>query len=312
MKSVPLCAAELWEKVCLKVNKAVVFIDNPSAEILHWHDSTKETLHNIIEGSRKLQYVIVIATLSPAVHLFSRTGSLDGDESSVFANIEERILEWMGNMNYTVESAQSKAAVIFVDRTMDLTAPCGHHTELLMDKLVHILPRFPGHHNDLKVEMSGLCNVHKRFLSIEAVMEINRQLVEAATKENLPVKLTGKPGRNSANHHHDNKGATEKLILQNYGTDETENPLSHTLDDVLCLLLYVYTMFGEECLNCEEEDNLKTSLTIEPGNMVNPAMSKPFLKQMIDLIFDPSKPELHDINIQSSDSWKYSGPFFKA
>lgn len=37
MKSVPLCAAELWEKVCLKVNKAVVFIDNPSAEILHWH-----------------------------------------------------------------------------------------------------------------------------------------------------------------------------------------------------------------------------------------------------------------------------------
>ena len=32
----------------------------------------------------------------------------------------------------------------------------------------------------------------------EGLMEVNRQLVDTASKENLPLKLTGKPGRVNA------------------------------------------------------------------------------------------------------------------
>ena len=31
------CSRHVWERVCDSVNKAVVFLDSPSAEILHWN-----------------------------------------------------------------------------------------------------------------------------------------------------------------------------------------------------------------------------------------------------------------------------------
>jgi hypothetical protein len=40
------------------------------------------------------------------------------------------------------------------------------------------------------------CLVHSK--QKEAVMEVNKQLVEAAMKENLPLRMSGKPGRITA------------------------------------------------------------------------------------------------------------------
>ena len=37
MKSVWAASHSHWDKICSHVNHAVVFIDNPAAEVLHWH-----------------------------------------------------------------------------------------------------------------------------------------------------------------------------------------------------------------------------------------------------------------------------------
>ncbi|XP_021340934.1 sec1 family domain-containing protein 2-like [Mizuhopecten yessoensis] len=141
MRSLHQSSVSLWQKICQKVNRAVVFADDAVAENLHWNgglallleagainvkefssfesvdqtckkavfivssllqEVTSRVIQNIIEAS-KLQYVVVITTVSPCVHLFSRTGTFDGDENLVFERFEESVLEWMGNMNYTAE-----------------------------------------------------------------------------------------------------------------------------------------------------------------------------------------------------------------
>ena len=57
---------------------------------------TREILHDIIQASQ-FQYVVVITTASLAVHNYSRTG-VSEDEPVFFEQVEERLLEWMGNM----------------------------------------------------------------------------------------------------------------------------------------------------------------------------------------------------------------------
>lgn len=424
------------------MNRAVVFADNAVAENLHWNgglgllldagavnvkefssfesvdptqkkaifivssilqEATSRVIQNIIEAS-KLQYAVVITTMSPSVHMFSRTGSFDGDENVIFERFEESMLEWMGNMNYTAEvchmplfatclspglsvtpsfsrlfplmssdlprlslqyksargdnknfsslkdveaanlpkslqimykmlvgsidsmlgelnvqedcffvgqtskilatelasyppakqrrkSAQSKVSLLLVDRHMDLMTPCQHQSEVLMDKLTSTLPRLSGHHNDIKVDMTPLCRVNSESKEIiapgslagskgqttqshllpflkskvkEGLMEVNRSIVEAASTEKLPVKLSGKPGRvtaeqldntlklfkgnykaisnhletvqvamatcqclkSSQNKEYELLGSSEKLMLQSVGSEEGQGPLS--------------------------------------------------------------------------------------
>lgn len=60
-------------------------------------DVIVDTIRDIIQASH-FQYVIVITAVSPSVHLYSRTGSMEGDETAVFERVEDKILEWMGNM----------------------------------------------------------------------------------------------------------------------------------------------------------------------------------------------------------------------
>ncbi|XP_069121986.1 sec1 family domain-containing protein 2-like [Argopecten irradians] len=442
MKSVHQSTLSLWQKICQKVNRAVVFADNAVAENLHWNgglgllldagavnvkefssfesvdptqkkalfivssilqEATSRVIQNIIEAS-KLQYAVVITTMSPSVHMFSRTGSFDGDENVIFERFEESMLEWMGNMNYTAEvchmplfatclspglfvtpsfsrlfplmssdlprlslqyksargdnknfsslkdveaanlpkslqimykmlvgsidsmlgelnvqedcffvgqtskilatelasyppaklrrkSAQSKVSLLLVDRHMDLMTPCQHQSEVLMDKLTSTLPRLSGHHNDIKVDMTPLCRVNSESKEIiapgslagskgqttqshllpllkskvkEGLMEVNRSIVEAASTEKLPVKLSGKPGRvtaeqldntlklfkgnykaisnhletvqvamatcqclkSSQNKEYELLGSSEKLMLQSVGSEEGQGPLS--------------------------------------------------------------------------------------
>ena len=57
---------------------------------------TRNILHDIIQASQ-FQYVVVITTASAGLHNFSRTGSSE-DDRVFFEQVEERLLEWMGNM----------------------------------------------------------------------------------------------------------------------------------------------------------------------------------------------------------------------
>ncbi|XP_074848865.1 sec1 family domain-containing protein 2 isoform X2 [Carettochelys insculpta] len=115
--------------------------------------------------------------------------------------------------------AQNRASVIFIDRTLDLTGAVGHHGDSLAEKIFSVLPRLPGHTNDVMVNMVELtaleaedetCSIiapgclaqpnepaakalWESLMNLkqkEAVMEVRRHLVEAASRENLPIKMS--------------------------------------------------------------------------------------------------------------------------
>lgn len=117
------------------------------------------------------------------------------------------------------KTATGRASVVFVDRTLDLTGAVGHHGDNLVEKIMSALPQLPGHTNDVMVNMTELTAVQaeaedqsviapgclapsndasakalwEALLNTkhkEAVMEVRRHLVEAASRENLPIKMS--------------------------------------------------------------------------------------------------------------------------
>ncbi|XP_034036403.1 sec1 family domain-containing protein 2 [Thalassophryne amazonica] len=117
------------------------------------------------------------------------------------------------------KTAPNKASIIFVDRTMDLTGAVGHHGDNLVEKILTVLKPLPGHVTDVQVDMLELTSQQRTAHSQttvapgclaqtqstaaqslweamltnkqkEAVMEVRRQLVEAASKEKLPIKMS--------------------------------------------------------------------------------------------------------------------------
>ncbi|KAM6221380.1 sec1 family domain-containing protein 2 [Rhynchocyon petersi] len=117
------------------------------------------------------------------------------------------------------KTASGRASVVFVDRTLDLTGAVGHHGDNLVEKIIAVLPQLPGHTNDVMVNMVELTALQteeenrnmvapgclaqsndaaakalwEALLSSkhkEAVMEVRRHLVEAASRENLPIKMS--------------------------------------------------------------------------------------------------------------------------
>ncbi|XP_010775634.1 sec1 family domain-containing protein 2 [Notothenia coriiceps] len=357
---------QMWERVLSKVKKAVIFMDDKCAESLHWcggaavlleagarnlkqfssfeacgvnepkavfvvstllKGTTVEIIKDIISLSH-FQYCVVITTVAHSVHLLANNVATEMEGSPVFEQFEEKLCEWMGNMNYTAEvmhvpvvfapvsqqllltpmfahlfpllppdlesinakrpekkrfgslldvdmnslpvelqfeikslasvlnsvfeatgtreesfavgpmsriiagelsnhpqaknrrkAAPNKASIIFVDRTMDITGAVGHHGDNLVEKILSVLKPLPGHVTDVQVDMleltslqrtphsqntlapgclaqtqspaaqtlweAMLTNKHK-----EGVMEVRRQLVETASKEKLPIKMS--------------------------------------------------------------------------------------------------------------------------
>ncbi|XP_040527488.1 sec1 family domain-containing protein 2 isoform X1 [Gallus gallus] len=116
-------------------------------------------------------------------------------------------------------AAANRASVVFVDRTLDLAGAVGHHGDSLAEKILSVLPKLPGHKTDVMVNMVELtalqtpdeaCSIiapgclaqpnspaakalWESFMNLkqkEAVMEARRHLVEAASRENLPIKMS--------------------------------------------------------------------------------------------------------------------------
>ncbi|ETE63149.1 Sec1 family domain-containing protein 2, partial [Ophiophagus hannah] len=67
------------------------------------------------------------------------------------------------------KNAQNKAAIIFVDRTLDLTGAVGHHGDNLAEKILSILPKLPGHTNDVMVNMMELTSLHTNETSCNII-----------------------------------------------------------------------------------------------------------------------------------------------
>uniref|UniRef100_A0A671NLU8 Sec1 family domain-containing protein 2-like n=1 Tax=Sinocyclocheilus anshuiensis TaxID=1608454 RepID=A0A671NLU8_9TELE len=229
------------------------------------------------------------------------------------------------------KSAPNKASVVFIDRTLDRTGAVGHHGDSLVEKILSGLPQLPGHVTDIQVDMLELTHLkqttdNKGILAPgclaqnqsatarllwetmlvakqkEAVMEVRRQLVEAASKENLPIKMS--LGRVTAEQlcsyvqlFRDSWGALEshsgvlqlglaaaqalrhpalpcwdaclafeRLLLQALGDLDLAEVLKQLLpliksssgelsvDDLLVLLVYVYSMAQEACPGGAEQE----------------------------------------------------------
>lgn len=357
---------QMWERVLSKVKKAVVFMDDKCAEALHWSGGaavlleagaknvkefssfeacsenepkavfvvstllkgrTVDIIKDIISLSH-FQYCVVFTTVTHSVHLLANNVTAEMEGKPVFEQFEEKLCEWMGNMNYTAEvlhvpvvfapvspqllltpmfphlfpllspdleainakrpekkrfgslvdidmyslpvelqleirslasalnavfeatgtreesfavgpmsriiagelanhpqaknrrkTAPNKASIIFIDRTMDLTGAVGHHGDNLVEKILTVLEPLPGHMTDVKVDMLELTSLQRTPHSQstlapgclaqtqspaaqslweamltskhkEGVMEVRRQLVEAASKEKLPIKMS--------------------------------------------------------------------------------------------------------------------------
>lgn len=243
------------------------------------------------------------------------------------------------------KSCQNRASAVFIDRSLDLASATSHNSETLLDKIQQALPRLQGHRTDVKVDMAPLCKVHQKrgseviasgclasSLSVgsqqnhlnslmvakqkEALMDVNRQLVEAAATCNLPLSLKSKPTKVTADqllstldlfkgnysnisthldaiqvamatsqclschkmHHYDELISVEKGLLQNlcdpdapsvltqllhilWKKDSKEYKYVYSLDDVLCLLVYLYSVSGPAILEQEDEETqLQTAL----------------------------------------------------
>lgn len=130
-----------WKEACKKVKNSIVFVDNSTAECIHWNGglsrlldagaknvkefssfesgqsedmkavfllssairgTIQDTLQHIIQGS-SFQYVSVITSAHTHVHAYARFGKREVDDPQMMQSMEQDILTWMGNMNYTVE-----------------------------------------------------------------------------------------------------------------------------------------------------------------------------------------------------------------
>ncbi|XP_041979051.1 sec1 family domain-containing protein 2-like [Aricia agestis] len=58
------------------------------------------------------------------------------------------------------KSCSNPTSLIIVDRTLDLCAVTTHTMESILDKVMAALPRFPGHSNEVAVNMSPLCEAN--------------------------------------------------------------------------------------------------------------------------------------------------------
>lgn len=236
------------------------------------------------------------------------------------------------------KTAPNKASVVFVDRTLDLTGAVGHHGDNLAEKILSVLPQLPGHVTDVQVDMLELTHLKQatdtkgilapgclaqnqsataRLLwetmlvakQKEAVIEVRRQLVEAASKENLPIKMSlgrvtaeqlcsyvqlfrdswgaleshsgvlqlglaaAQALRHPALQRWDACLAFERLLLQALGDSDLAGVLKQLLplikssesgtgsasadlsvDDLLVLLVYVYSVAKEACPGGSEEE----------------------------------------------------------
>lgn len=56
-------------------------------------------------------------------------------------------------------------SLIIVDRTLDVCGVTNHSTESVLDKIMTVLPRFPGHTTEVAVDMSPLCEANNIVLT---------------------------------------------------------------------------------------------------------------------------------------------------
>uniref|UniRef100_A0A3P9Q3T9 Sec1 family domain containing 2 n=2 Tax=Poecilia reticulata TaxID=8081 RepID=A0A3P9Q3T9_POERE len=201
----------MWEKVFAKVKKAVVFMDDRCAEALHWSGGaaallqagarnvkqfssfeacgenepkavfvvstllkgrTVDIIKDIISLSH-FQYCVVFTAVPHSVHLFANNVSTEMEGFPVFEQFEEKLCEWMGNMNYTAEVMHSPVVFAHVSQQLIVASPFAHLFPLLPADLESINAKRPE-----KKRFGTLNDLDGHSLPVELQVEI-KSLVSA-------------------------------------------------------------------------------------------------------------------------------------
>ncbi|KAK9399147.1 sec1 family domain-containing protein 2 [Crotalus adamanteus] len=297
------------------------------------------------------------------------------------------------------KNAPNKASIVFVDRTLDLTGAVGHHGDNLAEKILSILPKLPGHTSDVMVNMVELTSLHTNEKSCniiapgclaqptepaaralweslmnlkqkESLMEVRRHLVEAASRENLPIKMS--MGRVTPDQLHtyiqlfkkkidalenhcgllqialavvqtlkdpqnakwDNFLAFERLFVQNIvgeskigkELNEAESQVKEAFVQAICDEPELQPLL-QKIIGCESSTKVtfpKATAAVNeifkslrditrvrsqmkqfnslhiPGSHSQQASYKPLMKQVLEEIYNPDRPDLVDIEHMSS------------
>jgi len=67
-------------------------------------------------------------------------------------------LEILPDANNRRKTAANRCSLILIDRTLDLASVTSHNTDSLLDRILAVLPRLPGHTSDVAVNMSPICD----------------------------------------------------------------------------------------------------------------------------------------------------------
>lgn len=195
----------MWEKVLSKVKRAVVFMDDKCAEALHWSGGaallleagainlkgfssceacvvnepkavfvvstllkgrTVDIIKNIISLSH-FQYCVVFTTVAHSVHLLANHVTAEIEGTPVFEQFEEKLCEWMGNMNYTAEVMHVPVVFAPVSQQLLLTPMFAHLFPLLSPDLKSINAKRPE-----KKKFGSLGDIDMHSLPIELQLAI--------------------------------------------------------------------------------------------------------------------------------------------
>lgn len=196
---------QTWEKVLSKVKKAVVFMDSRCTETLHWSGGaavlleagarnlkefssfeacsenepkavfvvstllkgrTIDIIKDIISLSH-LQYCVVITTVAHSVHLVANNVTTEMEGNPVFEQFEEKLCQWMGNMNYTAEVMHVSAVFAPVSQQLLLTPVFAHLFPLLLPDLDALNAKRPE-----KKRFGNLVDMDMSSLPVELQLEI--------------------------------------------------------------------------------------------------------------------------------------------
>lgn len=202
---------QMWEKVLSKVKKAVVFMDAKCIEALHWSGGaaallqagarnvkqfssfeacgvnepkavfvvgtllkgrTVDIIKDIISLSH-FQYCVVCTTVAHSIHLLANNVTAEMEGSPVFEQFEEKLCEWMGNMNYTAEVIHVPVVFAPVSQQLMITPTFAHLFPLLSPDLEAINAKRPE-----KRRFGSLNDVDMHSLPVELQFEV-KSLVSA-------------------------------------------------------------------------------------------------------------------------------------
>ncbi|XP_056132794.1 sec1 family domain-containing protein 2 [Lampris incognitus] len=197
--------SQLWDKVLSKVKKAVVFMDDKCAECLHWNGGAatlfeagacnlkqfssfescgknepkavfvvstllKGRTIDIIKDTISLshfQYCVVFTSVAHSAHLLANNVTTELEGNPVFEQFEEKLCEWMGNMNYTAEVMHAPIVFAPVSQQLLLMPTFPDLFPLLSPDLESINAKRPE-----KKKFGGLYDVDIHSLPPELQIEI--------------------------------------------------------------------------------------------------------------------------------------------